>query len=149
MYADSKQASLLMDNIDKKIQKLIEHLTIKYPDDEQAYLLRKNYEKNNIYEISPNNITGQTSFLRNKSVLVLCLRRKDNGQLHDENTIMYVIIHELAHMVNKEWGHEKSFWDKFMFLLQEAVNIGIYEPVDYSKKPIKYCGLTIQYSPLY
>jgi len=80
---------------------------------------------------------------------VLCLRRKDNGELHDENTIMYVILHELAHMVNTEWGHEKDFWDKFQFLLNEAVSIGIYTPIDYSKKPVKYCGLDIKYSPLY
>ena len=133
----------------KKIQKLIKHLTLKYPDDEQSYMLRKNYEKNNIYEISPHNISGQTSFLRNKSILVLCLRRKDTGELHDVNTIMYVILHELAHMINKEWGHKQLFWDKFHFLLQEAVDIGIYTPVDYSKKPMTYCGLKIQYSPLY
>jgi len=149
MYDDADKASLLMDKVDKNIQKLIIHLSRKYPDDERAYLLRKNYEKNNIYEISPNNITGQTSFLRNKSILVLCMRRKDNGQLHDQNTMMYVILHELAHMVNTEWGHEQDFWDKFHFLLQEAADIGVYVPEDYSKKPVKYCGLDIKYSPLF
>jgi len=53
MYDDAEKASLIMDNVDKKIQKLINHLTFKYPDDERAYLLRKNYEKNNIYMRSP------------------------------------------------------------------------------------------------
>lgn len=149
MFSDADKASLLMNNIDQKIQRLITHLTTKYPNDERTYLLRKNYEKNNIYEISPNNITGQTSFLRNKSILVLCLRRKDNGQLHDENTMMYVILHELAHMVNTEWGHEQDFWDKFHFLLQESATIGVYIPEDYAKKPVKYCGLDIKYSPLF
>lgn len=112
------------------------------------------YNPSKIYEISPLNNSGVTSYTQDKKTLILCLRKKEkdkNGdhELHDLNTIMFVVIHELSHMMNNLWGHKMNFWVLFKFMLLNAIECGIYQKVDYSKYPIIYCGLNISYSVLY
>ena len=119
--------------------------------------LINNYESDNISEISPLNSKGNTSYTENKKHLVLCLRRKTPDaaglyQLHDINTMMFVVVHELSHMMNNGFGHTegpRGFWSLFKFMLENAVEAGIYTPVDYSKQPILYCGLLLTYNPLF
>ena len=67
----------------------------------------------------------------------------------DENTLTFVGIHEVSHIMTKSIGHKPEFWRNFKFLLQNAKQIGIYEPVDYKKKPQPYCGMDITDNPYY
>jgi hypothetical protein len=46
-------------------------------------------------------------------------------------------------------GHKEEFWSNFKFLLENAVRAHIYTAIDYGKKPIQYCGILIDESPLY
>lgn len=123
---------------------------------ERVEQLIQNYRSDKIYEISPLNPQGNTSYAEGKKVLVLCLRQKipdmnGNYPLHDVNTMMFVVLHELAHMMNDLWGHgeESNFWYLFKFLLVNALEIDIYKPVNYGLHPIVYCGLKLTYNPLY
>ena len=59
------------------------------------------------------------------------------------NTIMFVAIHELAHVMTKSVGHTEEFWDNMRYLLKKGIKIGVYTKVDYRKNPVKYCGLMI------
>lgn len=121
---------------------------------ERVTQLMNNYDSEKIHEISPLNKEGNTSYTEDKARLVLCLREKEKNlqgenDIHDINTIMFVVLHELSHMMNKEWGHPEGFWVLFKFVLLNATEAGIYEPVDYSLFPIKYCGLLLTYNPIY
>lgn len=152
-FEDDELAAEMMMRIDNKIKILADHLESHYGENDKitkgVVKLVNGYDNENMYEISPHNIIGKTSFLRNKRLLVLCLRRKSDGKIHDENTLIFVVLHELAHMMNETYGHDAPFWEFFKFILECAVEIGIYIPVDYKKNNIQYCGLTIEYSPLY
>lgn len=94
-------------------------------------------------ESSPNG--EYTSYTVNKGdAMMLCLRSKDDQQeLHDLNLIMYVVIHELAHIACPEEHHTALFKKIFIFLLERAIEVKIYEYVNYSIDPHEYCGLTI------
>lgn len=121
---------------------------------ERVTQLMNNYDSDEIREISPLNKEGNTSYTEDKARLVLCLRAKEknlqgNHDIHDTNTIMFVVLHELSHMMNNEWGHPDGFWVLFKFVLLNAVEAGIYEPVNYALYPIKYCGLLLTYNPLF
>ena len=59
------------------------------------------------------------------------------------NVVMYVTIHELAHVACPEIGHTELFKKIFTFLLQVSMQINIYKHVDYSMYNTEYCGLTI------
>jgi len=85
-----------------------------------------------------------TSYTVNKGErIVFCLRFKIINTIHDINTIMYVVIHELAHIGCPEYGHTPLFKEIFKFLLIESSKIGIYTLIDYRKNPQNYCGMEI------
>ena len=46
---------------------------------------------------------------------------------------MFVTLHELSHIATKTIGHKSEFWENFKFLLQQAKEAGIHNPVDYKK----------------
>lgn len=85
-----------------------------------------------------------TSYTVNKGEeIALCLRSKKNKKLHDLNLIMYVVLHELAHVACPEIDHTDLFKKIFIFFLKKATEINIYQVVDYEYDPHEYCGLTI------
>lgn len=117
---------------------------------ERVEQLVSHYNEKSIYEISPLNKTNVTSYTQDKKTLILCLRHKNGKhELHDINIMMFVVIHELSHMMNNQWGHQTDFWTLFKFMLQNATECGTYQPVDYRLHPVRYCGIWIQYSPLF
>lgn len=117
--------------------------------------LQERYQVDKISEISPLNPSGSTSYTENKGEkLVLCLRSKTpNAQgeheFHDINLIMFVELHELTHVMNDRWGHTQIFWKLFKFLLKEAVECGVYNPINYRDNPQVYCGMNITYNPYF
>ncbi|AYV79128.1 MAG: protein of unknown function DUF45 [Faunusvirus sp.] len=85
-----------------------------------------------------------TSYSINKGEeLVFCLRSKKNGELHVINNLMYVAIHELAHIGCTEVGHTPLFNKIFQFLLKQAIECNVYRYEDYESHPIEYCGMTL------
>ena len=81
--------------------------------------------------------------------IVFCIRSKDEKQeLVDINTIMFVAIHELAHVMTKSIGHTEEFWNNMKFLLKKGIDIGVYKQHDYKNDPVPYCGTEITDSPL-
>ena len=61
---------------------------------------------------------------------------------------MFVTIHELSHIMTEDTGHTTRFWANMKYLLEESSKIGIYNPVDYSKNPVMYCGTKINSTPM-
>jgi hypothetical protein len=143
-----KDAVLLLDSISSDAEKLVNHVSIKYPNHSGAQLLRKRFNKNNIYEGSPSD--KDFTYTEDKGLkLVVCLRNKKMN-FHDKNLLMFPLIHELGHMCDKEHnpGHSASFSKCFRFLLDEAIKIGVYQPIDFANDPQPYCGMVISTNPL-
>lgn len=82
---------------------------------------------------------GNSAYTENKAVITLCIRNPDTGGYYDMNTIMYVALHELSHIVSKTHGHNDEFKTNFSIILRQAARKGIYDP----RKPIPttYCGV--------
>jgi len=120
----------------------------KYPNDERIVRLVEKFNPDNIVESEPD--SKNTSYSINKGEkIVLCLRSRDGQQrIVKENILMFVALHELAHIMTKSVGHTKEFWDNFEFLLREAIEFGYYVDIDYSSDPHMYCGVEITDSPL-
>jgi WLM domain len=96
--------------------------------------------------------SADTSYSENKGQrIVVCLRDKTKAPdypLIDINTIMFVMLHEMAHLMTETIGHTPEFWQNFKRILHDAVKVGIYTPVNYARQPQPYCGMTITDSPL-
>lgn len=106
-----------------------------------------NFNEDNIHENTPN--AKFTSYSVNKGEKIFfCLRNKKTDKLVELNTMMFVAIHELAHLMTEEIGHPPSFWSNFKFLLRVAINQNVYKYVDFNAYPKEYCGIKITDTPL-
>lgn len=112
---------------------------------ENNKLLQARYNPGNITE---NILSQEAAFTLNKGEQIsFCLRTVDNqGRVYDINTLMYVAIHELAHIGCKSTGHTPEFIEYFRYLIKEGMNKGVYRYIDYSKNPVNYCGVVIDES---
>jgi hypothetical protein len=113
--------------------------------------LLSNYNPDVFYE-SDNRTTFETSWTVNKGdAMYICLRDKnDPTQLIDRNLVLFVMLHEAAHIANYNgWGHPPRFWEVFKFLLHEAEESGIMRNIDYARYPQWYCGLYMDYNPYF
>jgi hypothetical protein len=95
--------------------------------------------------ISENNpFSSYTSYNYNKGEeIVFCLRSKETKEIYDINLILYVALHELAHIGSPVFGHGEDFVKVFKFITQISVDIGIYQKIDFDQSPSKYCGIEI------
>lgn len=131
------------------LKKLVAHMGEKYPTRENVKRLVKNFNPRKVSETLPT--SEFTAFSENKGEkLAFCTTTEKTGnRLIDKNTLMFVALHELSHVMTVSIGHKKEFWENFKFLIGEAKEIKIYQPVDYKKKPQMYCGMTIKDSPYF
>ena len=144
----SQHAANLLSVIRRDLSRLCSDLNSKYPNDRRCSRLYRKFNPDVIVESDPN--SQHTSYSINKGEkIVLCLRSKDGkNRMVKKNVIMFVALHELAHIMTISVGHTKEFWDNFEFLLKEAVRLGIYNHIDFNSDPHYYCGVQITDSPL-
>jgi hypothetical protein len=152
----NKDPQFLLDSANKlaeiniNIKKLIVYLNNNYRNNPNYFFI-KELDKYNHNMISEATIDPRfTTYTVDKTDMHICLRtRNSEEKLYDTNTLMYVCIHEIAHMCNYTQngepiiGHGSEFKMIFKFLIDNAIKIGIYKYVDYTVAPVDYCGIII------
>jgi hypothetical protein len=149
--SDKQRASNMLARISNNIIKLTKHLNdnkegdyIKYKvyieqlvDKIEGVVIRES-EKNSQY----------TSYSVNKGEqLVFCVRSKDRkNHIHDLNLLMYVVLHEMAHVACPEYGHTPLFKYIFAFFTEVGIKMRMYNKISFEENPMEYCGLTISES---
>lgn len=150
---DKKDAANMLADIRSQLLNFIDYLVNlvekKLTDDNE---LIENYKYiKMIQKRLPNSVIKEssaksefTSYSVNKGEeLVFCLRSKKTNKLHDINEIMYVAIHEVAHIGCPEIGHTQLFKKINIFLLEQSVKKGLYKYLNYKKTQPEYCGITL------
>ena len=146
---DKQDAADLLAKMNKNIGILLQHLNESYPDDIRVQRFNKKFNPDSISESSSS--SKYTSYSVNKGEkIIFCIRSRDSkNKLIDLNTLMFVSLHEISHVVTKSIGHTQEFWDNFKWILDNSLVTKIYTKHDYRSKPVKYCGIEITDSPLY
>jgi hypothetical protein len=145
-----EKASNLLAQTTDKLSYLVENMNNRFKNRENVQRLVENFNPTTIKETLPT--SEYTAYSENKGEkLAFCLNKNNNNNnnLIDQNTLMFVAIHEIAHIMTLSVGHTDEFWQNFKFLLENAVQLGIYEPIDYKKNPKNYCGMNITDNPYY
>jgi hypothetical protein len=151
VHNGSEQASNTLATLRKNMLKLIDTVSaMKRKQDTHCRSacerLKSKYDPHVMSE-SPSN-AKYTSYSVNKGEKIFfCIRSKDDDKLIDHNTLLFVAIHEMAHIMTKRIGHIKEFWNNFRFLLRVAVKNDIYQYQDFRKNKVKYCGMEITDTP--
>jgi len=128
---------------------LVAYMKEHHPKDPRVIRLVDGYNPSKISETLPT--SELTAYSENKGEkLAFCLAKTKNGStLIDINTLTFVAIHELSHIMTESIGHKQEFWLNFKYLLENAKKAKIYDPVDYKKDNQSYCGMTITDNPYY
>tara|TARA_B100000902_G_C27024211_1_gene771163 strand:- start:1 stop:603 length:603 start_codon:yes stop_codon:yes gene_type:complete len=146
---DIEKSANRLARVTKKCKQLIKHLNDVNPNSQITQLLNSGYNPKRIEEILPS--SEHTAYSENKGEkIAFCLHTQRNGKKKiDDNTLLFVALHELSHVATDEIGHTPKYWQNFKTILEYAVDLGIYEPVDYKKNPVIYCGMEITDNPYY
>ena len=143
------EAVNLLANVVERMKKLVKHMEKKHPDDERVKRLVKNFNPKKISETLPT--SEYTAYSENKGAkLAFCLNKQNenNKKLIDINTLTFVSVHELSHVMTLTVGHTPEFWDNMKFLLERGIEINVYTKQDFNKTPKEYCGTQITDTPL-
>ena len=89
-------------------------------------------------------IDNGSSYTIDKKHVHLCLKDPKTGEYYPDNTLIYVLLHEISHVLSAGFIKENEshvdpeFLSTFDKLLRRAENIGVYNP----RIPIVrgYCG---------
>jgi len=144
---DKQMAADILATIKFRMTTLTNHL---YMNRGTKFLKHKEYieqlktnSQNTIINESDTN-GSYTSYSINKGEqIVFCLRSKNGNQLHDINLVMYVVLHEMAHVACPEYGHTDLFKRIFAFLTNEAIKLKLYRKINFVQQNEEYCGLMI------
>jgi hypothetical protein len=141
-----KAANILCD-LNTRCLSLIKHLSqYKTGEKNTKYLkLKEEYDIDDFIE------EDNESFTVGKGKKIYICLRNTRGEFIDINTIMFVVLHELAHIITEPQKnpHTADFWLNNIWLLEEGQKIGIIKYQDYSRDPVEYCdGLIINSNPL-
>ena len=140
-------AADLLATVTARCKEMVKYMNEKHPEDERVKRLVKGFNPKRICETLPTSTL--TAYSENKGEkLAFCVNTTKTGnKLIDENTLTFVALHELSHIMTESVGHKDEFWNNFRFLIDEAQKIKIYTPEDYKLKPKEYCGMTINDNP--
>ena len=147
--AKLEMAADLLARVTKKMSDLVEYMDDKHGAQERVKRLVKNFNPNRITETLPT--SKLTAYSENKGEkIAFCLNKtKEGNNLIDMETLTFVAIHELSHVMSIDIGHGDEFWTNFKFLLENAEDAGIYKNVDYKNNPKTYCGMKITDNPYF
>jgi hypothetical protein len=144
-----ESAANLLATVTDKMKKMVAYIKEKHSNDPRTIRLVEGFNPKRISETLPT--SELTAYSENKGEkIAFCLnKKKDGNRLIDINTLTFVALHELSHIMTESIGHKQDFWQNFKFLLENAKAAGIYDPIDYKKNPEEYCGMTINDNPYY
>jgi hypothetical protein len=146
-----KESVNLLSKVTTNMTNIVSYMKQTHPNDERTKRLVEGYNPDAITETLPT--SKLTAYSENKGEkIALCLnknKKRGEDELIDLNTLTFVALHELSHIMTKSIGHKQEFWENFKFLLEKAKQAGIYNPVDYNKNPSEYCGMTLSDNPYF
>tara|TARA_Y100001958_G_C21172399_1_gene503912 strand:+ start:336 stop:911 length:576 start_codon:yes stop_codon:yes gene_type:complete len=145
---DKQEAANKLANISQLLNQLVQSLDESEKEKgEDIQRLKKSFNSDYITENIPGSVYVAYSVNKGEE-LSLCIREKDTEEFIDNNTILFVAIHELSHIMTDEIGHTPLFWDNMKYLLEKASSQGIYQIINYNDSPVMYCGMKIDSTPL-
>jgi predicted metal-dependent hydrolase len=142
-------AANLLAQVTKKMKDMVSYMKEKHPQDERTKRLAEGFNPKKISETLPTSELTAYSENKGEKIAVCLNKKKDGNKLIDINTLTFVALHELSHIMTVSIGHKQEFWQNFKYLLENAKEAGIYNPIDYKKNPEEYCGMNINDNPFY
>jgi hypothetical protein len=142
---DAELAANFLATVNQKINTLVDYMYInQLPSIEVSQRLKNRWKSCTLRETNSNE--KSIAYTVNKGEEMRVCIRKD-GQLEDMNTTIFVILHELGHIMSVSFGHNLEYTNNFNYVVHLASSMGIYKPQDFHNEPVNYCGTNINTTP--
>lgn len=137
----------LIRRIKSHLDTYVLRLHLEHPTDNRVTRLHQRYQVTKVFE-SDNH---ETFTLNKGEQIVICLRNYAKQQkIHDDfNLLIFVGLHELAHIMSTSVDHTDEFWKNFKFILRSASEMNMYDPIDYALDPVEYCAMIVHDNPYF
>ena len=139
----------LFARISVKLKKFMKYLKENEIDKPPVKRLLERYNPDKIVEILPTSEYTAYSENKGEKIALCATKQRDGGKMIDQNTLMFVVLHELAHIMTVSINHTDEFWQNFKDIIMYAKRVNIYVPKDYSINQVTYCGMNIEHNPYY
>lgn len=140
--AGSSESAAALARINARLSMLIHRLQLE-GDPQRMGMIMRMAQRYNCDALSEGILAhDKTSYTVNKGEeVVMCLRSRDvRDELYDDNKLMYVAVHELAHIASVSTEHGEEFLNNMHFLERKAHQLGLLKPISESWE---YCGLLV------
>lgn len=135
-----------LNNLSIKIDKLVSFMYKEsLPNAQVASRLYYGWSNCKLGEIEQNSQSIAYTLNKNSEIR-LCIRKSET-ELENENTSIFVLLHELSHMASSSVGHGEEFKQNFSYITHLASFLGIYTPENFNISPKSYCGFEINSTP--
>jgi hypothetical protein len=144
---DARQAAEQLARLEAKLTAFVEYLKTseKYKHDPRVRNIVKRWA-GRLSEVN-SMTTLDAAYSLNKREISVCIRDVD-GKLQDDQTSMFVLLHEFGHLAVDNYGHGDEFWTAFRFILKIAIeDAKVYEDQNFEDFPQTYCEHKIRSSP--
>lgn len=138
---DSQHVADRLAMLEVRLGTLLDHAARTMPQDPRIAAIRSKWDGT----LSEVQTTEDVAFSVDKSSIHVCVRHR-NGHIEDLNATMFVLIHELAHVATRDYGHSPEFWANMRFLLELAERAGVYRYENHESAT--FCGHPLGASPL-
>ena len=143
---NSQIACNQLSKVNSKIKKLFE---VCESDGNPKYKrMIKKYNFDSLSELSPTSKYSAYSLNKGEKIK-LCLRDNNNNLINNLNTSMFIMCHELSHLMTKAEQHPPIFWENMVLILKKANEAGVYTPIDYVKNPSQYGSSIVNKNPMF
>lgn len=140
---DAQLAADALARLENKIRDFLDRADRIAPGDKRLANIRGRWS-GTLTEIDGSNNIAYSTSKRDVSICV----RDPSGAIDDPDNSMFVLLHEISHIANDDWGHADSFWADFQWILEVAERVGAYRYRGFEDAPQTYCGKTLSSSPL-
>lgn len=136
-----------LSELNKRVNILIDYMVSEsLPNIVSAHRLKSRWSQCNLRETSI--WDDSIAFTVNKGKEIrICIRDSSGSEFEEINTSMFVILHEIAHVMSESYGHNDEFNDNFKYITHLASYLGLYKPENFEESPKTYCGFPIRSTP--
>lgn len=138
-----KEAADMLAALEDKARAFVDAASKKYPKDDNIRRIKK-YWTGTITEIPQ---SDTIAYAIDKKELYMCIR-DSTGRVQKLDDLLFVLLHELSHIMNPSWGHDESFWKQFKRTLEIANELGYLPYRDYDNYSVSVCGKNITSNPM-
>ncbi|AGE55698.1 hypothetical protein ATCVMN08101_606L [Acanthocystis turfacea Chlorella virus MN0810.1] len=140
---DYNGAADMLAHLEETSRRFIDAAIAAYPR-EKHFRRVKQYWTGTLSEIPQSDTIAYTIEKRD---LFICVR-DSSGNIQDFHDLLFVLLHELSHIMNPSFGHDDSFWGQFKRTLEIANKLGYLPYRDYDNYSVTVCGKVITSNPM-